>query len=1575
MDSSQHDAERDQSFSPEPIVPSLPLLPSSLPMESPVPRSSRFPKSPEQPATEVNKASSPGPAGDNPSSSPDDDSVPVQSRIFRGFPRGRQEPYPYGYQSDEDNDRVYRAPFRARAHMTTWSPKRSSSGNLSNVTRPLAQISTTINKKEKSESQTPNMAELTLKVDDGLDEMTKDWSREELHDSRRIVAFRKLLSGSTLDVSFDAVAADAMLPDGFYISCIKRDDINSCYFTQHDVIRLIEWLLTWSHTEPFPYRLSAEEKSQILQTLDDFKPLTVSKVKAETEDFFKLIMSLSHPQPSNFEIQIEVHRWEALLPALKTIMDKYSAQLKSYIQSREPKKIEYVRVDRIIAKPFSSQLPATTAYKLEEINLDKRQIYISELANSFVRMIKDLDFGEDALKRVSVILPNLLEAFALRIGHRAPTLMHRRIHHFVFENRDEISTVVKDRLSELGDPQAKSFPSSDNTLSNDTVGAWLGNLDLSQTQSGTVNYNSSTYTPHEDANLATANIDSPKDDYGETHPSKTLGATDSWLTAYHELVPKTEAYQWLLSRLKKELLMIPARPSFMDTINNLITQSLVSSLQFGYHTPSRTCDAEFEIDWDIMAFLEKQQYSTDSNETIERIITVTGSYQDSFITTCGQYINQTWPSSGEIIMQLVKDLVDGKARHPTSDPSTGTILGAKIEGSKVMVTANGPMTCLVEVGEQLAWLGAALRVPPHDQGLACCSPFISVPAIGTKLAPSVKTILHHNVKFKIGFRDEIQQGFSRLNGKCWHNLFKNPMVVKGYPIPARVDKGTGAEIPFNIMAGLARTQRVDCFKGMTFIKGFSTLLVPTKRTGDMIFWHMFYNKDGHRISYLDNTITSLGYAKSLDLEQCRHVLGWCEDAAFYAGSAKANYFVMNSALPPPHEGCSLVGTYVSPGRCLVGGPAFSLGTKDTPVHVSRSGYIPRLQWIATKYVLLWDESEKRGWLVNGTSALLHIVRASLAYNNIIIKINIAGERGVNMADKPRRYLEGWEFNDLAMSRDPLYPRVASIEPRGKSWVDFTRAIQAVTLFGRGFGDIIKSSGANICEYWAEMPKQKYYLAACLSDMSQLVKDNHVHNEKQARVSQEVIWHTSTSLFGTCRCKGILGQDHSDPVQSLLPSAMSKLLLPRKIDIPLESPGAIIFGHNSSFSWIYEDSGHPSEGKLPPPNVSDVDSLKDSGIEVDIDSPRIGVTQSSAPRSFGSPAPRQIETSLLQATSLPSSETHSQEEYTVGILCALPKELLAVRALFDKKHDNLESVSGDSNHYALGQMGKHMIVASCLPEYGTTSAADSASNMRRSFPNIRFCLLVGIGGGAPSEDNDVRLGDVVVSLPTAGYPGVVHYDRGKEKDNNVFELTGSLPPPPRSLMTAISSLRSDPDLPSYPLQPYVDEIITRVPESMRSRYKHPGQEHDQLFKAACPNCQTREECANHDDHVTKRSQRPTDNPEIHYGLIASGNHVIKNSQTRNKWAQDHGVLCFEMEAAGIMSIFPSLVIRGICDYADAFKNKLWQEYAAATAAAYAKLLLGVVASPDKSHDVLGPVRRRGSVSERHDELHHKRRRLD
>ncbi|KAF5537581.1 hypothetical protein FMEXI_9788 [Fusarium mexicanum] len=108
------------------------------------------------------------------------------------------------------------------------------------------------------------------------------------------------------------------------------------------------------------------------------------------------------------------------------------------------------------------------------------------------------------------------------------------------------------------------------------------------------------------------------------------------------------------------------------------------------------------------------------------------------------------------------------------------------------------------------------------------------------------------------------------------------------------------------------------------------------------------------------------------------------------------------------------------------------------------------------------------------------------------------------------------------------------------------------------------------------------------------------------------------------------------------------------------------------------------------------------------------------------------------------QAYPHSAYTVGIICALPLELRAVRALFDTEHDGHTRMKGDSNTYALGTMGQHMIVAACLPsgEYGTNAAADVASNMKRTYHEVEYCLLVGIGGGAPSSEIDIRLGDVV-----------------------------------------------------------------------------------------------------------------------------------------------------------------------------------------------------------------------------------------
>lgn len=86
------------------------------------------------------------------------------------------------------------------------------------------------------------------------------------------------------------------------------------------------------------------------------------------------------------------------------------------------------------------------------------------------------------------------------------------------------------------------------------------------------------------------------------------------------------------------------------------------------------------------------------------------------------------------------------------------------------------------------------------------------------------------------------------------------------------------------------------------------------------------------------------------------------------------------------------------------------------------------------------------------------------------------------------------------------------------------------------------------------------------------------------------------------------------------------------------------------------------------------------------------------------------------------------------------------------------------------------------------------------------------------------------------------------------------------------------------------------------------------------------------------------PQVHYGLVGSANQLMKDCATRERLRQEKGIICFEMEAAGLMDNFPCIAIRGICDYSDTHKSKRWQPYAAAAAAAYAKELLGCIPAP-------------------------------
>ncbi|KAK6518997.1 hypothetical protein TWF281_003688 [Arthrobotrys megalospora] len=1240
---------------------------------------------------------------------------------------------------------------------------------------------------------------------------------------------------------------------------------------------------------------------------------------------------------------------------------------------------------------------------------------------------KSIDFGDiNTIDRACRALPELLKIFVLEKLHvHQSSLRERHAALFVYKNCKKIADSFRETCErEMARTESQSSITSPLKTTAMTVDEkmdlWHGKSEsdaqapvvhLAESSSGS---NQGTYNLHElhenetKDELAYRDLDAANTGHEEVDH---LGLHHTDDSPSECIAIESEAFKGLIARLRSEVLLVSMPADRKAEIKAKIMRHLSRGIS-KYRSP-KIFNATFLTEWKPDVFFQQQGYGDSPANVLDEVITLTGgpvhaepsepltkgSAWDAQALTCAQYIHQTWPVTGKYFITAIKEILSmcycsGYRYKTTSAPAGPYLIAASATSSGLHVTATGTKYFVVEIGQQLAWLGAALTSCLHKGGVITCQPLlfhhvkpnqpngIPVPlenlqrkrrVLSSFPGPRVNPELEDNrirnpvqpldpdqgrrrndVSYGLIFAIQGLRDNHLSDSRCWKDLFNKPVIVEGYPILRRINPGTGLEMPLNMMVGLARTKYLQTsLDGKFLIKGFSTLLVPTRKDEDVIVWHLICNIKGDRIPYYAALKAGLPYPEGIngtDLTLARHVLGWCPEFKYYAGAADASYNIRPSQLSRPPEGCVFNGIRISGKRIITGGFPFAIGQKDTPYHLTRISSLKKLQWIHENFFVFWDEEDKRGWLINGTSTLLHLLRTSLEndsnddfnfefcfdktkfqeakythkpYSAISVLLNdtnlqqeIFPENGDYVRVKDRlediydtlekiidhqasvdwqaansiatagKYVEGWDFIDIASSstRDPIFPRAGVIRKDCASWIDFTKDIHAVTLFGRGFGEIIQPSSIYECIQWARLPKGDYFLAASVKDLKKAVGINGCYSNTPVKLATHLICPNSNKRFEECKCnQGSETVGYAEPLQDFSLFELSDL----HPDNLSKDDGAIIL--NSKWQW--GDSGVATSDIIsPPPRDSEILSHGDSGIGSSLDVPL------------------------------------SYEDYKVGIVCALPKEMLAVHALFDQTHENLEHVPGDTNHYTFGSIEQHNVVTACLPsgEYGTCAAADVLTNMRRSFTDLDICLLVGIGGGVPSEKHDIRLGDVVVSDPTGGYPGVIQYDFVKTLENGESEKIGTLQPPPRFIRTAISALRSKLHLREDPLGVYLKHIESQCPE-----YKYPGYEHDQ------------------DGGPAQRAARRNRRPKIHYGLIASGNQVMKDSQTRDRIAQKYGVLCFEMEAAGVMNTHDCLVVRGICDYSDSRKNDIWQEYAAATAAAYVKHLLFYVRTPSRA----------------------------
>ncbi|KAL3305280.1 phosphorylase superfamily protein [Colletotrichum asianum] len=333
----------------------------------------------------------------------------------------------------------------------------------------------------------------------------------------------------------------------------------------------------------------------------------------------------------------------------------------------------------------------------------------------------------------------------------------------------------------------------------------------------------------------------------------------------------------------------------------------------------------------------------------------------------------------------------------------------------------------------------------------------------------------------------------------------------------------------------------------------------------------------------------------------------------------------------------------------------------------------------------------------------------------------------------------------------------------------------------------------------------------------------------------------------------------------------------------------------------------------------------------------------------------------------------RDDFEIAVVCALHLESDAVSLIFDEfwggeDGHGLGRAAGDQNSYTNGRIGDHNVVLVHLPIMGKVSTAAAAAGLRSSYTRLKLAVLTGICGGVPRPGGgkEIFLGDVIISQ------AVVQYDLGRQYPDKFIRkgtTSDNLGRPNQDIRSLLASVQGAFGLDR--LRQQMLRALGQIQQNSTGRqntYTRPPPTEDILFEpaylhrhndqincgcddsAACDKAMSAScldlRCA---ENSVLRTGQPgssrSQDPRIFIGQVASGDTVMKSGKRRDEVAREHNVIAFEMEGAGVWDQVPCLVVKGVCDYADSHKNKVWQPYAAAVAAATTKALLGLYPRTD------------------------------
>ena len=585
--------------------------------------------------------------------------------------------------------------------------------------------------------------------------------------------------------------------------------------------------------------------------------------------------------------------------------------------------------------------------------------------------------------------------------------------------------------------------------------------------------------------------------------------------------------------------------------------------------------------------------------------------------------------------------------------SNGTHVKIVLCKGRLFVKCDGLGHAVAEVIEELAWLGAACREHSVADQLGMC--FIDVRYLSSIEPHITVTYCLKDLKPATGHATD---------SSCWHALFRNAVVVQGYPIKRRTQNQQGLEMSMELMLGLGLTDTVTVYNRGLVIDGLQSMFVPVGRWKDSIQWHYIHSELDECIMYsrADEVCPDRLREDRLDesaLGIGRNFVGWTTKAELLfgnldgcsqgtcdandsdvLGSDKINY----KSIRPSHldrcgPGYALEKASITAGKFLMLGVTIVPGQKDKASHHDlSSSYKMMIGCAARRNVILYDAHDQLGWLTDAASALLHLSRAQLSLDilegvelqeyrspdpsfigNACIKalldntnrtleidrqyIGTTEERilvnekwetktvvryrtiyfedmvkdnwkilnqifsysvshtGIELPTSIRKHIEGFDFDDIVHSAQQMFPLTTPLDRQRGAWLDFAKNINAITLFGTGFGDlIIPAAGSNkLCDYWSLVPKSLDYLVVSVAHLERLrnsqFNSQECHSEN-IELGKGIYWHRGDRLFEHCDgCTTSQPCDRAQKLNARIPGSKGCM------GFPTDSPaGAVIFGH-------------------------------------------------------------------------------------------------------------------------------------------------------------------------------------------------------------------------------------------------------------------------------------------------------------------------------------------------------------------------------------------------------------------------------